>query len=233
MDKSFLFSSTPFILSGLGETLTIIFISLCLALIAGGTVCVISLNVTHKLVKKILFLFLSLTRSVPVIVLMYMMFYTLPYILVAVLGSINIHGISAWQLKLPATIAAIASLVFVYSGYFSEFFRSAWLSVDHGQLEAAKTVNLPRLSSFRRIIFPQMMANNSPAFCNVIMDLIKDSALASTLGVMDVITKSNIISAQTFNYVGSYLIVYVLFTVMGIIFSRTVDTLIKKTFVKY
>jgi len=233
MDKSFLFSSTPFILSGLGETLTIIFISLCLALIAGGTVCVISLNVTHKLVQKILFLFLSLTRSVPVIVLMYMMFYTLPYILVAVLGSINIHGISAWQLKLPATIAAIASLVFVYSGYFSEFFRSAWLSVDHGQLEAAKTVNLPRLSSFRRIIFPQMMANNSPAFCNVIMDLIKDSALASTLGVMDVITKSNIISAQTFNYVGSYLIVYVLFTGMGVIFSRTVDTLIKKTFVKY
>ena len=233
MDKSFLFSATPFILSGLGETLTIILISLFAALIAGGVVCFISLNVTNKLVQKILFLFLSLTRSVPVIVLMYMMFYTLPYILVAVLNSAGIHGISAWRLKLPANIAAIASLVFVYCGYFSEFFRAAWLSVDRGQSEAARTLNLPRFSSFRRIIFPQMMANNSPAFCNVIMDLIKDSALASTIGVIDVVAKSNIISARTFNYVESYLIVYILFTGLGIIFSRSVDIFIKKTFVKY
>ena len=154
MDKTFLFTSTPFILSGLGETLQIILLSLLFSLIAGGVVCLISLKVKHRALQQLIFLYLSLTRSIPVIVLMYMMFYTLPYLLVAVFNWVGIHGISAWKLKLPQNVAAIASLVFVYSGYFSEFFRSAWRSVDSGQSEAARTINLPPFSSFRRIIFP-------------------------------------------------------------------------------
>ncbi len=233
MDKSFLFTSTPFILSGLGETLQIILLSLLFSLIAGGVVCLISLKVKHRGLQKLIFLYLSLTRSIPVIVLMYMVFYTLPYLLVAVFNLVGIHGVSAWKLKLPQNVAAIASLVFVYSGYFSEFFRSAWLSVDSGQSEAARTVNLPQFSSFRRIIFPQMMTANSPAFCNVVMDLIKDSALASTIGVIDVVAKSNIVSAQTFNYVESYLIVYIVFVGLGLLFSKAIDLIIKKTLVKY
>ncbi|WP_294912527.1 ABC transporter permease subunit [Tatumella sp. UBA2305] len=231
MDKTFLFTSTPFILSGLGETLQIILLSLLFSLIAGGVVCLISLKVKHRALQQLIFLYLSLTRSIPVIVLMYMMFYTLPYLLVAVFNWVGIHGISAWKLKLPQNVAAIASLVFVYSGYFSEFFRSAWYSVDSGQSEAARTVNLPPFSSFRRIIFPQMMAANSPAFCNVVMDLIKDSALASTIGVIDVVAKSNIVSARTFNYVESYLIVYIVFVGLGLLFSKVIDLIIKKTLV--
>ena len=231
MDKTFLFTSTPFILSGLGETLQIILLSLLFSLIAGGVVCLISLKVKHRALQQLIFLYLSLTRSIPVIVLMYMMFYTLPYLLVAVFNWVGIHGISAWKLKLPQNVAAIASLVFVYSGYFSEFFRSAWRSVDSGQSEAARTINLPPFSSFRRIIFPQMMVANSPAFCNVVMDLIKDSALASTIGVIDVVAKSNIVSAQTFNYVESYLIVYILFVGLGLLFAKAIDLIIKKTLV--
>ena len=231
MDKTFLFTSTPFILSGLGETLQIILLSLLFSLIAGGVVCLISLKVKHRVLQQLIFLYLSLTRSIPVIVLMYMMFYTLPYLLVAVFNWVGIHGISAWKLKLPQNVAAIASLVFVYSGYFSEFFRSAWRSVDSGQSEAARTINLPPFSSFRRIIFPQMMVANSPAFCNVVMDLIKDSALASTIGVIDVVAKSNIVSAQTFNYVESYLIVYILFVGLGLLFAKAIDLIIKKTLV--
>ena len=231
MDKTFLFTSTPFILSGLGETLQIILLSLLFSLIAGGVVCLISLKVKHRALQQLIFLYLSLTRSIPVIVLMYMMFYTLPYLLVAVFNWVGIHGISAWKLKLPQNVAAIASLVFVYSGYFSEFFRSAWRSVDSGQSEAARTINLPPFSSFRRIIFPQMMVANSPAFCNVVMDLIKDSALASTIGVIDVVAKSNIVSAQTFNYVESYLIVYIVFVGLGLLFAKAIDLIIKKTLV--
>ncbi|WP_052752532.1 amino acid ABC transporter permease [Tatumella morbirosei] len=231
MDKTFLFTSTPFILSGLGETLQIIVLSLLFSLIAGGVVCLISLKVKHRALQQLIFLYLSLTRSIPVIVLMYMVFYTLPYLLVALFNLVGIHGISAWKLKLPQNVAAIASLVFVYSGYFSEFFRSAWSSVDSGQWEAAKAVNLPPFSSFRRIIFPQMMVANSPAFCNVVMDLIKDSALASTIGVIDVVAKSNIVSAQTFNYVESYLIVYILFVGLGLLFAKAIDLIIKKTLI--
>lgn len=231
MDKTFLFTSTPFILSGLGETLQIIVLSLLFSLIAGGVVCLISLKVKHRALQQLIFLYLSLTRSIPVIVLMYMVFYTLPYLLVALFNLVGIHGISAWKLKLPQNVAAIASLVFVYSGYFSEFFRSAWSSVDSGQSEAARTVNLPPFSSFRRIIFPQMMVANSPAFCNVVMDLIKDSALASTIGVIDVVAKSNIVSARTFNYVESYLIVYIVFVGLGLLFTKVIDLIIKKTLV--
>lgn len=231
MDKTFLFTSAPFILSGLGETLQIIVLSLLFSLIAGGVVCLISLKVKHRALQQLIFLYLSLTRSIPVIVLMYMVFYTLPYLLVALFNLVGIHGISAWKLKLPQNVAAIASLVFVYSGYFSEFFRSAWSSVDSGQSEAARTVNLPPFSSFRRIIFPQMMVANSPAFCNVVMDLIKDSALASTIGVIDVVAKSNIVSARTFNYVESYLIVYIVFVGLGLLFTKVIDLIIKKTLV--
>lgn len=233
MDIFSLFSPAPFILSGLGETLYIIIASLVISLLAGGGVCFISLTCRHSLWQKVIFMYLSLTRSVPVIVLMYMVFYTLPYMLVPLLKGIGIDGISPYRLKLPPSGAAIVSLVFVYSGYFSEYFRSAWSSVERGQSEAARTVNLPFFSSFRRIIFPQMMANNSPAFCNVVMDLVKDSALASTIGVIDVVAKSNIVSAQTFNYVSSYFIVYIVFVILGLLFTKTIDIVIKKTFANY
>lgn len=83
--------------------------------------------------------------------------------------------------------AAVVAFSLNYSAYFAEIFRGGFLAVEKGQFEAAKVLGLSKVQTLLHVIFPQMIRVALPSVSNESMILIKDTALVSTVGVIDLL----------------------------------------------
>lgn len=106
-------------------------------------------------------------------------------------------------LKLGSTIGfsrmetAILAFSLNYAAYFAEIYRGGIEGVPHGQWEAANVLGFSRAQTFFRIILPQVIKRVLPPMSNEFMTLVKDTALASTIGVAELfILAREITSAQ-------------------------------------
>ena len=105
-----------------------------------------------------------------------------------------------------------------YAAYFCEIFRGGIKSIDRGQYEAAQVLGLSKVSTLVKIILPQMIRVAIPAVCNEAVNLVKDTALVTTLGVADLMhmTKSQVNSLSNVMPFGIAAVIY-----MIIIFGLT------------
>ncbi|MDY3815676.1 MAG: amino acid ABC transporter permease, partial [Candidatus Limiplasma sp.] len=90
--------------------------------------------------------------------------------------------------KVDRFAAVIFAFVINYAAYFAEIFRSGIQAVPVGQWEAAKVLGYTRGQTFFRIILPQVVKQVLLPVTNEIITLIKDTALASTVAVVDLMT---------------------------------------------
>lgn len=113
-----------------------------------------------------------------------------------------------------------ACLAFVlnYAAYFCEIFRGGIKSIDRGQYEAAQVLGLSKFSTLIKIVLPQMIRVAIPSICNEAVNLVKDTALVTTLGVADLMhmTKSQVNSLSNVAPFGVAAVIY-----MIIIFGLT------------
>jgi polar amino acid transport system permease protein len=84
--------------------------------------------------------------------------------------------------------------------YVSEILRSGIESLPRGQMEAAQALYIPRYFMWRDIILPQVMRSVLPSMINEMITLLKETALISTIGGMDLMRMAQIIAAQEFTY---------------------------------
>ena len=87
--------------------------------------------------------------------------------------------------KISAFTAVVLTYVLNYAAYFAEMYRGGINSIDRGQYEAAHALGLSRGQTMRDIILPQTMKAILPPTVNEAITLVKDTALASTLAVTD------------------------------------------------
>ena len=88
-------------------------------------------------------------------------------------------------IDLPAVVAGIIGLGLHFAVYNSELIQTAILSVDEGQMEAARTLGLSRSEALRKVIIPQAVRAVIPPISNNMIALLKDSALVSVIGVSE------------------------------------------------
>jgi polar amino acid transport system permease protein len=81
--------------------------------------------------------------------------------------------------------AAIAAFSINYAAYFAEIYRGGIESISHGQYEAAKVLGFTKTQTFFRIILPQVFKRILPASGNEVITLVKDTALAQVIGVIE------------------------------------------------
>ncbi len=94
-------------------------------------------------------------------------------------------GLVQIGIDLPAFVAGIIGLGLHFAVYNSELIQTAILSVDKGQMEAARTVGLSRGQALRRVVIPQAVRDVIPPIGNNMIALLKDSALVSVIGVSE------------------------------------------------
>ncbi|MDF2370510.1 MAG: amino acid ABC transporter permease [Rhizobiaceae bacterium] len=123
-------------------------------------------------------------------------------------------GLVQIGLDLNAFVAGVIALSLHFAVYNSEIIRSAIVAVDKGQYEAARSLGLSQFQAMRKAIVPQAVANVTPALGNMMIALLKESALVSVIGVMELTLSAQRAISDSFRpfefYIAAGAIYYVL-----------------------
>ena len=135
----------------------------------------------------------TVVRGVPELVLILLVYYGAPTLIqdVAALMEIDLY------VDLNPMIAGMCTIGFIYGAFSTEVFRGAFMAVDKGQVEAARSVGMGRILCFRRILLPQMWRFALPGLGNVWMVLIKATALISVIQLPELMRNSDIAARAT------------------------------------
>lgn len=127
-----------------------------------------------------------LVRGIPDLVVMLLIFYSLPALLNEVCDAF------AWdyRVEFSAVTAGITSLALIFGAYMTETFKTALQNIPHGQIEAAHAYGLSGWRTFHRIVLPQLIRLALPGFANNWLVLAKGTALVSLIGLQDVMFRA-------------------------------------------
>ncbi|MDV7617376.1 histidine ABC transporter permease HisQ [Acinetobacter baumannii] len=171
----------PLLLSGTWMTIQLALLSLLLSVIIGLIGASSKLS-NIKALRYIATAYTTLIRSVPDLVIMLLLFYSLQLGLNQITEALQMD-----QIDINPFVAGMVTLAFIYGAYFTETFRGAFQSVPRGQIEAAMAYGMTPWQVFHRVLFPQMMRFALPGIGNNWQVLIKATALVSIIGLTDIV----------------------------------------------
>jgi L-cystine transport system permease protein len=124
-------------------------------------------------------------------------------------------------------IFVIITLVLLNAAPLSEIIRSAYLSIDKGQYEAAVCIGITPFDTYRRILFPQIFYVMLPNLGNSILALTKEGTLAFTISYIDITGRAQLIVSNAFGahsreiYLGLAIIYLIITLVLEYVFKKT------------
>lgn len=183
-DINQIFKFFPEIVKAVPLTIGILTFTILLGSLLGGFLALGQLSDDPFFIKTSK-TYIFIIRCTPPIVLLFLVFYGLPEFLNWWLG-VNING---WS----RAIFVLIAMTLLYAASISEVFKSAYLAVPKGQLEAGLSIGLTTSQTIYRIILPQALRFALPNISNAILNLLKDSALAYTIGLADVMGTGNLL----------------------------------------
>ena len=151
-------------------------------------------------------------RGVPVLVLLFMVYFGLP-------------GIG---FKVPPLMAMALSLGLVASAYLAEVFRGAYNSVDPAEVIAAQAMGMTRIQVLRFIELPQMLRFSIPGMVNEFTSVLKYSPFAYTVGIPEITKQAMTLTSTTLRGIEVYLAVGILYFVIYRICLAGVQLLSKR-----
>jgi len=215
-DIEFVLNTFPKILKAVPMTLFISIFSIAIGLII-GLVIAICRNNNIPILKTISAIFVSFIRGTPIIVQLYVVFYGFPQLLTF------LHQSLGWKVS-PNGISHISIALIAFTlnaaAYLSENIRSALNSVNKGQLEAAYSIGMTSFQSYRRIILPQALVSALPNFSNVFLQITKDTSLAFSVMVVEIMATSSVEAAAGYKYLEAYLDAAIIYFIVCYIFAK-------------
>ncbi len=165
--------------------LTAISFVIGLAIALGVALARISSN---SAVSSVARFYVSIVRGTPLLLQLFIIFYALPQFGVVID-------------PFPAAVVAFSLNV---GGYAAEVIRAAILSVPKGQWEASQTIGMGYRTTLQRIVLPQALRTAVPPLSNTLISLVKDTSLASTILVTELLRVAQLAAAPTFDFFALY-----------------------------
>ena len=125
-------------------------------------------------------------------------------------------GLVQIGIDLPAFVAGIIGLGLHFAVYNSELIQTAIISVDKGQMEAARTLGLSRGQALRKVVVPQAVRAVIPPIGNNMIALLKDSALVSVIGVSELTLSAQRAIGATYSPFEFYLLAAAFYYVINL-----------------
>jgi polar amino acid transport system permease protein len=188
-----------------------------LVLIFGLLIAVVRLSKSPVLApwRTLAVVYTDLFRGVPILLVLFMVGFGLPALQIGFLSR-----------QSPAVYACI-TLTLTYAAYVAEVYRAGVNAVPQGQILAARSLGLTAPVVLRRVVLPQAVRTIIPPLLNDFISLQKDTALVSTLGVVEATDAGHIYASQIFNYTG-FTVAAALFLILTIPLTRFTDRLIER-----
>lgn len=132
-------------------------------------------------------------RGVPDLLSIYLFYYGGS---VALTSIAHLFGATGF-VGLPTMVTGVVTIGFISGAYQSEVYRGAYLAIDKGQFDAAKALALTRIQMLRLVIVPQLLRHAIPGLGNVWQLVLKDSALISVIGLVELMRQAQIGAGST------------------------------------
>ena len=199
-----------FLITGMGYTLSLAAITVFFGAILGSLLALMRMTKFAPL-RWIAAIYVEIVRGTPMLLQLYLFYFALP-MAIPILN------------KQQYACVAIA-LVCNSAAYVSEIIRSGIQAVDLGQTEAARSLGLNQRLTMTQIILPQAVKNILPALGNEFIMVTKDTSLASTFFIGDLMTQVLLIKGATYLTIEPLVIVAVVYFVLTFILSKLVGLL--------
>lgn len=200
------------LLHGLSMTLLLAIVTVIGGTIL-GTIVAIGRMSKSKILRGIITAYVEVVRGTPALVQLYIGYLFLPNLF----PSLNIM-----EPQTMAFICVAVALILNSGAYVSEIIRSGIQAVDKGQTEASRSLGISSVTTMTDIVLPQAVKNILPALGNEFITVIKETSLASTFFVGDLMSQYKEIVGQDFNAFPTLLVVTVVYFVLTFILSKIV-----------
>lgn len=191
-------------------TISITAISLLFAMIIGLIFSSFKIS-SNKVLNRIAVLYIGIIRGTPLIVQIMFLYY----------GIANFVTLSSF------TAGALA--LGIHTGaYIAEIIRGAVQSIDRGQLEAARSLGMPKSLAMRRIILPQAFKRAIPPLGNQFIISLKDSSLVAYISVTDLYNTALTVQGENFMPFETYFVVGLYYLLIVLIFTFLTNKVEKK-----
>jgi His/Glu/Gln/Arg/opine family amino acid ABC transporter permease subunit len=177
----------PLAKAALTATIPLTIISFIVGLVIALAVALARLS-PNVILTNVARFYISIIRGTPLLVQLFIVFYALPQL----------------GVKIDPFPAAVIAFSLNVGGYAAEIIRSAIQSIPKGQWEAAETIGFNYVGALRRIILPQAARVAVPPLSNTLISLVKDTSLASTILVTELLRQAQIVAAPTFEFFALY-----------------------------
>lgn len=205
----------PFILSGLPLTVIITLVGMAIGLIL-GLVLAAARNSKRALLRWPARLYISFTRSLPILVFLFLLYYGLP-----MLG-----------IEFTALVATYLGFGLASAAFIAEIYRAAFNSIDRGQWEAGTALNMTWFQTMRKVILPQAIRTALPPLGNVFIDMLKATSLAAVVTIPELFQKAQMVAGRTYDSMTVYILVALIYWPLCVIIS-TVQERLEKRYSKF
>lgn len=197
-------------LEGLVNTVIItigaLFISVVLGSVIAGVRYLSEDNDKMKVLEKICSFYVTVIRGIPVVVLLLIFYFIILKSSEGLLVAVITFGINS-------------------SAYMAELIRSGINAVSHGQMEAGRSLGLSRFQSMKKIILPQAVRYILPAVGNESIALLKETAVAGYVAVIDLTRAGNLVRNNTYDAVNPLLMVALVYLAMVVLLAKALKHL--------
>jgi len=175
--------------------------------------------------KSISNFYTTIVRGVPELLVIYLLFFGGS---AGVMFVAKIFGYNGY-IELNAFLMGTIAIGCISAAYSSEVLRGAYYSIDKGQLEAARALGMSTFSCFIKILVPQIIRYAIPGLGNVWQITLKDTALISVTGLVEIMRQSSVAARSTHSPFTFYLAAAVLYLILTTFSSKIFDRIELKT----
>ena len=168
----------------------------------------------HPIMRKLLAVYFSFVRSTPVIIVIFLLYHTLPLAITALLRALgsdfNIY-------KMDDIVYGYVVFTFVSIPWLSEVFRAGLAAVPASQVEAAKSVGMTGPQAYLHIVIPQALTACLPVLATFVTNLIKLTSPAFAMSIQEITGIARIASADSIRYVECYLVIFFMYLILCLV----------------
>ncbi len=204
-----LLEQMPLILDGLLMTLQLTVTISVTGLLMGIAVFYLTLS-QNMVVRRLVKGYISFFVGMPLIVLLFLMYYGLPQ----------------WGVNISPFAVAVIGFTLNVGAYNAAYLTSAYNGLDHTELEAAKTQGFSHRQTFRFITLPQVLRLSVPVLTNQIICNLKDSSVAFLIQYTEFFARMQELAATNFQFFKAYLLsalVYLAMVSVIVIAARVIE----------
>jgi polar amino acid transport system permease protein len=202
-DWQFAWSIVPDLLEGVKLTIVATFLGSLIAFALGMVWTVVRLARIPVATPAVEF-FVQFVRGTPLLVQLYFLFFVFPN----------------WGISLPPLTTGVLGLGVFYSAYAAEIYRAGIEDLSVGQWEAALVLGLPIRRVWAGIVLPQAIRKVLPVLGNQVIGMFKETALLSTITVMELLARAKIIGSFEFRYVEPLTMAGIFYFVISYVAAR-------------